>query len=80
MVEGSASSSSWPESESAPNSRSPSCGTFTLATTLPEFLQPTQFAAGPPPGTAPDPSRGLAAYAAAAQEWRAAQAWEKGLA
>lgn len=52
----------------------------TLATTLPEFLQPIQLAGGSAPGAAPDPNRGLAAYAAAAQEWRAAQAWEKGLA
>ena len=52
----------------------------TLATTQPEFLQPTQFADAALPGAAPDATRGLAAYAAAAQEWRAGQAWEKGLA
>ena len=51
----------------------------TLATIVPEFLRPTQLADGPPAGASPDPSRGLAAYAAAAQEWRNTQAWEKGL-
>ena len=45
----------------------------TLATILPEFLQgPTMFAGG-------DPLRGLAAYQDAAQEWRRAEAVEKGL-
>ena len=48
----------------------------TLATTEPEFLRPAQYAAGP----GADPARGLAAYAAATQEWRTAQAVEKGLA
>ena len=43
----------------------------TLATTLPEFLQPP-----PPPA---GPARGLAAYATASQEWRNSQAFEKGL-
>ncbi len=51
----------------------------TLATALPEFLQPTQLAQGVMPGAVPDPIRGLAAYAAAAQEWRGGQALEKGL-
>ena len=50
----------------------PAGGYTTLATTVPEFLQPTQFAVGP--------ARGLAAYASAAQEWRMGQMVEKGLA
>ncbi len=52
----------------------------TLATTLPEFLEPTRLAEGIVPGVAPDPSRGLAAYASAMQDWRAGQMFEKGLA
>lgn len=50
----------------------PAGGYLTLATTVPEFLQPA-----PLPGS---PARGLAAYATAEQEWRMTQAVEKGLA
>jgi len=52
----------------------------TLATTLPEFLEPTRLAEGVVPGVTPDGSRGLAAYASAMQDWRAGQMFEKGLA
>lgn len=50
----------------------PAGGYTTLATVVPEFLQPSQLVFGG--------GRGQAAYASAAREWQVTQALEKGMA